>query len=41
MTSTDHVIELRKVRKAFGDFVAVEAADFTIREGEFFAMLGP
>jgi spermidine/putrescine transport system ATP-binding protein len=41
MTSTDHVIELRKVRKAFGDFVAVEEADFTIREGEFFAMLGP
>jgi spermidine/putrescine transport system ATP-binding protein len=41
MTSTDHVIELRKVRKAFGDFVAVEEANFTIREGEFFAMLGP
>ena len=41
MTSTDHVIELRKVRKTFGDFVAVEEADFTIREGEFFAMLGP
>ncbi|MFT6763357.1 MAG: spermidine/putrescine transport system ATP-binding protein [Candidatus Aldehydirespiratoraceae bacterium] len=41
MTSSDHVIELRKVRKTFGDFVAVEEANFTIREGEFFAMLGP
>ncbi|MFT6291351.1 MAG: spermidine/putrescine transport system ATP-binding protein [Ilumatobacter sp.] len=41
MTSSDHVIELRKVRKKFGDFVAVEEANFTIREGEFFAMLGP
>lgn len=41
MTSTDPVIELRKVRKAFGDFVAVEEADFTILEGEFFGILGP
>jgi spermidine/putrescine transport system ATP-binding protein len=36
-----HVIELVGVRKTFGDFVAVERADFGIREGEFFAMLGP
>jgi spermidine/putrescine transport system ATP-binding protein len=36
-----NVIELRGVRKSFGDFVAVERADFAIREGEFFAMLGP
>ncbi len=41
MTETANVIELRKVRKRFGDFVAVENADFSIREGEFFAMLGP
>ncbi len=41
MTEPEHVIELRSVRKAFGDFVAVERADFAIREGEFFAMLGP
>ncbi len=41
MTETDNVIELRNVRKRFGDFVAVEEADFSIREGEFFAMLGP
>jgi spermidine/putrescine transport system ATP-binding protein len=36
-----NVIELKGVRKTFGDFVAVERADFSIREGEFFAMLGP
>ena len=41
MAESEHVIELRNVRKTFGDFVAVEEADFMIREGEFFAMLGP
>ncbi len=35
------VIQLDKVHKAFGEFVAVESVDFGIREGEFFAMLGP
>ena len=35
------VIELDGVRKAFGDFVAVERAHFSIERGEFFAMLGP
>ncbi len=29
------------LRKAFGDFVAVEESDFTIADGEFFVMLGP
>jgi spermidine/putrescine transport system ATP-binding protein len=38
---TDTVIRLDHVRKAFGDFVAVEHADFGIEQGEFFAMLGP
>jgi spermidine/putrescine transport system ATP-binding protein len=38
---TDTVIQLDHVRKSFGDFVAVEHADFGIRQGEFFAMLGP
>jgi spermidine/putrescine transport system ATP-binding protein len=37
----DVVIALDDVSKRFGDFVAVERADFTIRQGEFFAMLGP
>jgi len=35
------VIEIDKVSKVFTDFVAVEHADFTIAEGEFFSMLGP
>jgi spermidine/putrescine transport system ATP-binding protein len=35
------VVRLEKVTKRFGDFVAVEEADFGIAEGEFFSMLGP
>jgi spermidine/putrescine transport system ATP-binding protein len=35
------VIELDHVHKRFGDFVAVQDAEFTIAEGEFFSMLGP
>jgi spermidine/putrescine transport system ATP-binding protein len=38
---TETVIQLDHVRKSFGDFVAVEHADFGIEQGEFFAMLGP
>jgi spermidine/putrescine transport system ATP-binding protein len=38
---TEIVIQLDHVRKSFGDFVAVEHADFGIEQGEFFAMLGP
>ena len=38
---TDVVIQLDHVRKSFGNFVAVEHADFGIEQGEFFAMLGP
>ena len=30
-----------KVRKQFGDFVAVEELDFEIRKGEFLAIMGP
>ena len=37
----DTVIRLDRVSKRFADFVAVEAADFDIAEGEFFSMLGP
>jgi len=36
-----HVIELDRVRKQYGDFVAVHDANFAIGNGEFFAMLGP
>ena len=39
--SPDPVIELEHVSKRFGDYVAVESADFDIAEGEFFSMLGP
>src|SRR5262245_20484057 len=40
-TGRKPVIEIDDVSKVFGDFVAVEHADFTIAEGEFFSMLGP
>jgi spermidine/putrescine transport system ATP-binding protein len=35
------VIRLDRVRKEYGAFVAVQSADFSIAQGEFFAMLGP
>lgn len=38
---SDPVIVLDNVRKEFGEYVAVEAADFSIRRGEFFSLLGP
>ena len=36
-----NVIELRGLRKEFGDVVAVRGADLEISEGEFFTLLGP
>ena len=36
----EHAVELRKVTKRFGDYVAVRDIDLTIRKGEFFTMLG-
>jgi spermidine/putrescine transport system ATP-binding protein len=35
------VIELDHVRKSFGDFVAVDDANFHVAHGEFFSVLGP
>ncbi len=35
------VIGLDHVTKSFGNFIAVEEADFDIGQGEFFSMLGP
>lgn len=35
------IIELRDVRKEFGEFVAVHRANFDIGRGEFFSLLGP
>ena len=37
----DTVIGIERVTKRFGDFVAVDEADFGIERGEFFSMLGP
>ncbi|KDF01379.1 spermidine/putrescine ABC transporter ATP-binding protein [Mycolicibacterium aromaticivorans JS19b1 = JCM 16368] len=34
-------IELRGVRKVFGEVTAVEGADLTVADGELFAILGP
>jgi len=34
-------IRVEKIRKKFGDFVAVRDSSFTVRNGEFFIMLGP
>ena len=34
-------IQIRNVRKEFGDFVAVRESSFTIEDGEFFMLLGP
>ncbi|WP_425406369.1 ABC transporter ATP-binding protein [Hwanghaeella sp.] len=34
-------IEVRKLRKVFGEFIAVRESSFTIHDGEFFVMLGP
>ncbi len=34
-------VQLVRVRKAFGDVVAVEDLDLTIADGEFFSLLGP
>ncbi len=34
-------IQIRNVRKEFGDFTAVKGSTFTIEDGEFFMLLGP
>ena len=37
----ENMVELRSVTKRFGDFVAVDAVDLSIRAGEFLTLLGP
>lgn len=34
-------IQIKNVRKEFGDFTAVKESSFTIEDGEFFMLLGP
>src|SRR5437868_6900783 len=34
-------IRVQNLRKAFGDFVAVQDSSFVVRDGEFFVLLGP
>ena len=34
-------IQIQKIKKTFGDFVAVEESNLTIKNGEFFVLLGP
>ena len=34
-------IRVETLRKAFGEFVAVQGSDFTVSDGEFFCLLGP
>ena len=37
----EHMVEVRSVRKQFGDFVAVDRVDLNVRAGEFLTLLGP
>ncbi len=39
--TTDHVVEVRGLRKRYRDFEAVRGVDFDIHRGETFALLGP
>ena len=42
MNSTNHnAIEVTKLKKQFGDFVAVKDVSFTVQTGEIFGLLGP
>ena len=34
-------IQIKNIRKEFGDFTAVKESSFTIEDGEFFMLLGP
>ncbi len=34
-------IQIQKIKKTFGDFIAVQESDLTIENGEFFVLLGP
>ena len=40
-TRGEHVIEVEKLTKRYGDLLAVNDISFTVRKGELFALLGP
>ena len=40
-TGMSDAIEVDKLRKQFGDFVAVNSLSFEVHEGEIFVLLGP
>ncbi len=39
--SIANAVEVEKLKKQFGDFVAVDEISFTVHEGEIFGLLGP
>src|SRR6185437_11971498 len=41
LPSMSPVIEVRSLRKTYGDTVAVDDISFTVAEGEIFGILGP
>ncbi len=41
MTATENVVEVRELRKTYGDVAAVDGVSFDIHRGETFALLGP
>ncbi len=41
MSASEFSVEIERVTKKFGDFVAVDDVSLKIRKGEFFSLLGP
>ena len=41
MSSSEFSVEIDRVSKLFGNFVAVDDVSLTVRRGEFFSLLGP
>ncbi len=41
MNGPDAIVEVRNLRKTFGELVAVDDVSFTVRQGECFGILGP
>ncbi len=36
-----NVLDIRNLKKEFGDFKAVDGVNFQVEEGKFFSILGP